>query len=394
MPTLDQTDLADFLNFRSFLTDEEHQRLNGLRLHLDEHVRPIADDYWERGVSPRHLLPGLAELGLFGAAFPEVREYENTALFRGWVSYEIARADASTSTLSGVHSGLAMTSIALGGSDEQRAKWLGPMARAEVIGAFGLTEPLSGSDTSGGLRTTARRDGDEWILDGAKRWIGNGTFADVVVIWARDITDDTVRGFLVPADTPGFQATKIQRKIALRAVENADISLEGVRVSEANRLQRIDGFRDVARVLRATRADVAWQALGNGAAAYEAAVAYTTTREQFGRPIASFQLVQSKLVTAAEHIAASVAVCTRIAQLQEAGTLRDEQSAMAKALVADRMRTTVALCRESLGGNGIQLDYGVARPFADAEAIYTYEGTNEMNSLIVGRAITGIPAFI
>lgn len=394
MPALDQTDLADFLDFRSFLTDEEHQRLNGLRLHLDEHVRPIADDYWERGVSPRHLLPGLAELGLFGAAFPEVREYENTALFRGWVSYEIARADASTSTLSGVHSGLAMTSIALGGSDEQRAKWLGPMARAEVIGAFGLTEPLSGSDTSGGLRTTARRDGDEWILDGAKRWIGNGTFADVVVIWARDITDDTVRGFLVPAGTPGFQATKIQRKIALRAVENADISLEGVRVSEANRLQRIDGFRDVARVLRATRADVAWQALGNGAAAYEAAVAYTTTREQFGRPIASFQLVQSKLVTAAEHIAASVAVCTRIAQLQEAGTLRDEQSAMAKALVADRMRTTVALCRESLGGNGIQLDYGVARPFADAEAIYTYEGTNEMNSLIVGRAITGIPAFI
>lgn len=394
MPALDQTDLADFLDFRSFLTDEEHQRLNGLRLHLDEHVRPIADDYWERGVSPRHLLPGLAELGLFGAAFPEVREYENTALFRGWVSYEIARADASTSTLSGVHSGLAMTSIALGGSDEQRAKWLGPMARAEVIGAFGLTEPLSGSDTSGGLRTTARRDGDEWILDGAKRWIGNGTFADVVVIWARDITDDTVRGFLVPAGTPGFQATKIQRKISLRAVENADISLEGVRVSEANRLQRIDGFRDVARVLRATRADVAWQALGNGAAAYEAAVAYTTTREQFGRPIASFQLVQSKLVTAAEHIAASVAVCTRIAQLQEAGTLRDEQSAMAKALVADRMRTTVALCRESLGGNGIQLDYGVARPFADAEAIYTYEGTNEMNSLIVGRAITGIPAFI
>lgn len=394
MPALDQTDLADFLDFRSFLTDEEHQRLNGLRLHLDEHVRPIADDYWERGVSPRHLLPGLAELGLFGAAFPEVREYENTALFRGWVSYEIARADASTSTLSGVHSGLAMTSIALGGSDEQRAKWLGPMARAEVIGAFGLTEPLSGSDTSGGLRTTARRDGDEWILDGAKRWIGNGTFADVVVIWARDIADDTVRGFLVPAGTPGFQATKIQRKIALRAVENADISLEGVRVSEANRLQRIDGFRDVARVLRATRADVAWQALGNGAAAYEAAVAYTTTREQFGRSIASFQLVQSKLVTAAEHIAASVAVCTRIAQLQEAGTLRDEQSAMAKALVADRMRTTVALCRESLGGNGIQLDYGVARPFADAEAIYTYEGTNEMNSLIVGRAITGIPAFI
>jgi len=394
MPALDQTDLADFLDFRSFLTDEEHQRLNGLRLHLDEHVRPIADDFWERGVSPRHLLPGLAELGLFGAAFPEVREYENTALFRGWVSYEIARADASTSTLSGVHSGLAMTSIALGGSDEQRAKWLGPMARGEVIGAFGLTEPLSGSDTSGGLRTTARRDGDEWILDGAKRWIGNGTFADVVVIWARDITDDTVRGFLVPAGTPGFRATKIQRKIALRAVENADISLEGVRVSEANRLQRIDGFRDVARVLRATRADVAWQALGNGAAAYEAAVAYTTTREQFGRPIASFQLVQSKLVTAAEHIAASVAVCTRIAQLQEAGTLRDEQSAMAKALVADRMRTTVALCRESLGGNGIQLDYGVARPFADAEAIYTYEGTNEMNSLIVGRAITGIPAFI
>lgn len=388
------TDPSDFLGFRSLLSQGEQERLRSLRDHLDAHVRPIADEYWERAESPKHLIPGLAALGLFGAAFEDVREFDNSALFRGWVSYELARADASTSTLIGVHSGLAMTSVAFGGSDEQRAQWLPRMARGEIIGAFGLTEPFSGSDTSGGLRTTARRDGDTWVLDGAKRWIGNGTFADIVVIWARDVADDRVRGFLVSGDSPGFTASKIERKIALRSVENADITLDGVRVPDERRLQRIDGFKDVARILRATRADVAWQALGNGAAAYEAAVEYTRTREQFGRPIASFQLIQAKLVTAAEHIAASVAVCTRIAQLQDEGTLKDEQSAMAKALVADRMRTTVALCREALGGNGIQLDYGVARPFADAEAIYTYEGTNEMNSLIVGRSITGIPAFV
>jgi glutaryl-CoA dehydrogenase len=396
-PTIEEgvrgTDPVDFYGYRELLTTDERARLAGLRRFLEAEVAPIADEYWERAESPRHVFRPLADLGLYSAGFPDVAEFENSALFRGWVSYELARVDSSVATMAGVHSGLAMNAVAIGGSDQQRADLLPKMARGEVVGAFGLTEPLSGSDTARGIRTTARRDGDEWVLDGAKRWIGNATFADIVVIWARDVADGNVKGFLVPRHTPGFTATKIERKQSLRAVENADIVLTEVRVPESSRLARVRSFREVANILRQTRSDVAWQALGNGAGAYEAAVAYARSREQFGRPIGSYQLVQSKLVTALTEITASIALCTRTAQLQEAEALTDEQSAMAKASVSERMRRVVALCREVLGGNGIQLDYGVARRFADAEAIYTYEGTHDMNTLIVGREITGIPAF-
>lgn len=390
----DVSDTTDFYDFRQLLSADERSRLAALRLFLDEQVVPHADAYWDRAESPRHLLPLLAEYGLYGAAFPETREFDNSALFRGFMSYELARADASTGTLVGVHCGLAMTSVAIGGSARQRAEWLPRMARGEVIGAFGLTEPDSGSDTARGLRTTARREGDSWVLNGSKRWIGNATFADVVIIWARDVCDDQVKGFLVKRGSPGFHAVKIERKQSLRAVENADITLDNVIVPEGLRLQDIKSFKDVANVLRLTRADVAWQALGNGAGAYEAAVAYAADRKQFGRPIGSFQLVQSKLVAAYSNLTASLAMCTRVSQLQDMNALRDEQSAMAKAFVSERMRATVSLCREIAGGNGIQLDFGIARRFADAEAIYTYEGTYDMNNLIVGRTITGIPAFL
>lgn len=386
-------DSADFYDFRELLADEERNRLEELRTFLEREVAPIADDFWDRAECPRHLFRPLADLGLYGAAFPELADFKNSALYRGWISYELARVDASVATMAGVHSGLAMHSIAIGGSDEQRDDLLPRMARGDIAGAFGLTEPLSGSDTAGGLRTTARREGDTWTLNGAKRWIGNATFADIVIVWARDVEDGNVKGFLVEQGTAGFTAEKIQRKQALRAVENADITLQDVRVPESARLARVQSFREVAQVLRQTRADVAWQALGNAAGAYEAAVAYAKAREQFGKPIASYQLVQSKLVTALSELTASTALCTRISQLQDAGTLTDAQSAMAKATVSERMRRVVALCRETLGGNGIQLDFGVARRFADAEAIYSYEGTYDMNSLIVGREITGIQAF-
>lgn len=387
------TDPVDFYGYRQMLTPDERTHLAGLRDFLEMEVAPIADEYWERAASPRHLFRPLAQLGIYGAAFPDVAEFDNSTLFRGWVSYELARVDSSVATMAGVHCGLTMNAVAIGGSEGQRADLLPKMARGEIVGAFGLTEPLSGSDTARGLRTTARREGDYWVLDGAKRWIGNATFADIVVIWARDVADGNVKGFLVPGGTKGFTATKIERKQSLRAVENADIALTAVRVPESARLQRVGSFREVSKILRRTRLDVAWQALGNGVGAYEVAVAYARSREQFGRPIGSYQLVQSKLVTALTEITASIALCTRTAQLQEADTLTDEQSAMAKASVSERMRRVVALCREILGGNGIQLDYGVARRFADAEAIYTYEGTHDMNTLIVGRDITGIPAF-
>ncbi|MCT9818907.1 acyl-CoA dehydrogenase family protein [Microbacterium sp. W1N] len=397
---------ADFYGFQQTLTPTEQRALAGIRHFLETEVRPFADDHWERAQSPRHLVPRIAELGLYANAFPQTRHFDNSAVFRGWVAMEISRADPSTATFVGVHSGLAMTAIAVGGSEEQQAEWMPKLAAGEQLAAFGLTEPGHGSDTAKGLETTAERRGDEWVLTGAKRWIGNGAFADVVVIWARDVADDQVKGFLVRTPTPGFHATTIARKQSLRAVENADIVLDGVVVPESDRLQRIHGFRDVAVVLRLTRADVAWQALGVAVGAYECAVAYARHRVQFGKPIASYQLVQQKLADALAAITASTALCMRVSQLQDDGAQTDQQAALAKAFVTARMREVVAAAREICGGNGIQLGgheqlqadippgYSVARYFADAEAVFTFEGTYDMNSLIVGRAITGIAAFV
>jgi glutaryl-CoA dehydrogenase len=268
------------------------------------------------------------------------------------------------------------------------------MARAETLVSFGLTEPLSGSDSARGLLTTARRDRNGWLLNGAKRWIGNATFADAVVILAKDEADGEVKGFLVPTSSPGFSATKIEDKIALRSLQNADIVLDGVRVSDDLRLPGFRSFRDVATVLRLTRCEVAWQAIGTAVGAYEAALAYAQQRIQFGKPIAAHQLVQDLLARCVGNITASIALCARASAMQDAGEQRDEHSALAKAFATARMRETVAWSREVLGGNGIVLDKGVARFFADAEAIYSYEGTREMNSLIVGRAITGHNAFV
>ncbi|MFI8526113.1 acyl-CoA dehydrogenase family protein [Promicromonospora sukumoe] len=390
------TDLleADFYAFQDLLTPAELKKALAVREFMEREVRPIADDYWERAECPVHLFKPYAQLGTIGSGWAETQGEETSAVFRGWVGMETARVDSSFCTFIGVSGGLAMTSIGIGGSAEQRETWLPPMAAGDVIGAFGLTEPLAGSDTAKGLRTTATRTGDTWVLDGAKRWIGNATFADVVVIWAKDTADDQVKGFLVRQGTPGFTATKIERKQSLRIVQNADIVLDGVRVDEADRLQGINSFRDVAKVLRITRDGVSWQALGTMIGAYEAAVAYTRQREQFGNPIASYQLIQDKLATAYANVTASFAMCVRVAQLQDLGTQTDAHAAMAKAFVTTRMRETVALCREACGGNGITLDHGVARFFADAEAVYTFEGTKDMNQLIVGRAITGHAAFV
>lgn len=385
---------SDFYDFQSRLTGTEQRALRAIRVFLETEVRPRADEFWERAESPRHLVPRIAELGIYGDAFPETRTFENSCVYRGWVAMEISRVDPSTATFIGVHSGLGMTSIHVGGSQEQKAHWLPRLANGELISAFGLTEPGHGSDTAKGLETTARRRGDDWVLNGSKRWIGNGAFADVVVIWARDTADDQVKGFLVETPTAGFVGTKIERKQSLRAVENADLELSDVLVPESRRLQRINGFRDVAVVLRLTRAGVAWQALGVAVGAYEAALAYAKERIQFGRPIASFQLVQQKLANALSNITACLALCVRVSEMQDEGIQKDHHSAMAKAFVTARMRETVALCREIVGGNGITLDHGVARFFADAEAVYTFEGTFDMNSLIVGRAITGIAAFV
>ena len=385
----------DFYGFSSRLTDHEKEVLVALRAFLDEAVRPTVNGLWERGeMFGPEVHQGLADLGIYGMAWDETRRFENSAVFRGWVALELARADASVATLVGVQNGLTMGAIAACGSPEQRAEWLPRLASAELLGAFGLTEPLSGSDSAQGLRTVARREGDTWVLNGSKRWIGNGSIGDITVIWAKDEADGQVKGFIVPQDTPGYHATSIAGKGSLRIIQNADITLTDVVVPEANRLQNANSFRDTASVLRLTRAEVAWAAVGNSVGAYEAAVTYAKERVQFGKPIASHQLIQELLAKSLANITSSIALVTRVSEMLDEGTQRDEHSALAKEFATSRMRETVAWCREAIGGNGIVLDYGAMRAFADAEALYSYEGTREMNTLIVGRAITGSAAFV
>jgi glutaryl-CoA dehydrogenase len=385
---------SDFYSYESLLTDQEKDALAALRAWLDSDVRPIVADYWDRAEFPMQVVKPLAELGVYSFSWEETRPFENSAVFRGFVAMELARVDPSVATFVGVQNGLATGSISVCGSPEQRAEWIPKLASGEVVGAFGLTEPLSGSDSAQGLRTTATRDGDSWILNGSKRWIGNATFSDITVIWAKDVEDGQVKGFIVPTDTPGYTATKIEGKVSLRAVQNADITLDHVVVPESLRLQNANSFRDTATVLRLTRAEVAWAAVGTAVGAYEAAVKYAGERVQFGRTIGSHQLIQDLLVKCLGNITASLGMVVRVSEMLDRGEQRDEHSALAKAYTTARMRETVAWAREAVGGNGIVLEYDVARFFADAEALYSYEGTREMNTLIVGRAITGTAAFV
>jgi glutaryl-CoA dehydrogenase len=385
---------SDFYGFETQLTETEREALAGLRTWLEADVKVLVNDYWDRAEFPHEILPAFHAQPVFGMQWDETKAFENSAVYRGWVALELARIDASIATYVGVQNGLALGAVAVCGSDEQRAEWLPKLADGSVIGAFGLTEPLSGSDSAQGLRTTATRDGEEWVLNGAKRWIGNATFSDITVIWAKDTADGQVKGFIVPTSTPGYTATKIERKQALRIVQNADITLENVRVPERLRLQNANSFRDTAAVLRLTRAEVAWAAVGVAIGAYEAALAYTQERIQFGKPIASHQLVQQHLAEMIGDITASIALCTRVSAMLDEGTQKDEHAALAKAYATTRMRSVVARAREVMGGNGIVLDYDVARFMGDAEALYSYEGTREMNTLIVGRALTGKAAFV
>ena len=393
---MDLTDVpeSDFLGFELLLPDADRELMARVREHMTKTVEPVINEYWTRAQFPHELLPGFAGLGIAGVQFDGPGCPGRSSLADGMISMELARTDPSIATFFGVHGGLAMGSVHLCGSDEQRQRWLPAMARMDLIGAFGLTEPDQGSGVAGGLATSARRDGDQWVLDGEKKWIGNATFADLVVIWARDTADGQVKGFVVEKGTEGMTFELQRDKIALRAVQNATIQLDGVRVAEENRLARANSFADTARVLRLTRSSVAWMATGCARGAYEHALRYTGEREQFGRPIAGFQLVQDLLVRMLGNVTASAAMCTRVSQLQDAGMLRDEHASLAKAFSTVRMRETVGWAREVLGGNGILLEHHVGRFVADAEAIYSYEGTREINTLIVGRAITGIGAFV
>ena len=386
---------SDFYQIREILSDDEQALLAKVRSFTETSVAPIINKYWAEDAFPFELVPQIRDLNIVGIGFEGYGCPGGSTLLDGFIAMELARVDASIATFYGVHSGLAMGSIYLGGSEEQKQRWLPSMARLEKIGCFGLTEPLVGSGSGGGLTTTAKREGDTWILNGQKRWIGNSTFCDLSVIWAKDIDDNQVKGFVVEnKSTPGFSVEKIQNKIALRVVQSGVITLDNCRVPEENRLQRDQSFRDTARVLRLTRQYVAWEAVGCSMGAYEHALRYAQTREQFGKPIASFQMIQDLLAKMLGNITASQCMVVRLAQLQDQGKLLDQHASLAKAFCTVKMRETVAWARELLGGNGIVLDYNVARFFADAEALYSYEGTREMNSLIVGKAVSGFSAFV
>ena len=384
---------ADFYALELLLDDQDQALLHRVRGFMEKEVQPIINRYWTRAKFPHEILPGLRGLGIAGIPYDGYGCPGKSPLLDGMVAMELARTDPSIATFLGVHGGLAMGSIYRCGSEEQKQRWLPAMARMDKLGAFGLTEPEVGSGVARGLATTARRDGEDWVLDGRKKWIGNASFADLTVIWARDAEDDQVKGFVVEAGTPGFETEDLVDKIALRAVPNALITLDGVRVPEANRLQHANSFRDTATVLRITRAGVAWQAVGCARGAYEHALAYALEREQFGRPIGGFQLVQDLLVKMLGNITASAMLCARLAQLQEAGKAGDEHASLAKAYCTARMRETVGWARELLGGNGILLDFHVIRHMVDLESIHTFEGTETVQTLLVGRDITGVAAF-
>ena len=381
---------GDFYSFEEMLSEPERSRLHDIRDWLAKEVRPIAVDCWNRAEFPLEIIPKLADLDVVSP----VRRQGYSNLFAGLVHAEFTRADTSIATFLGVHDGLFAGSIEVLASKEQQEAWLPDIDALKKIGAFGLTEPLGGSDVAGGTRTTARHDGNSWVLNGAKRWIGNATFSDWVVIYARDLADNQVKGFLVDTATPGYAATKIENKISLRTVQNADITLENVVVPDDFRLKGANSFRDTNKVLKVTRLAVAWQAVGQQMAAFDVARRYAVERHQFGKPLASFQLVQDQLVQILGNTVASMGMMVRLAQLEDAGQAKDEQSALAKAFTTARMRESVALGRNILGGNGIVADYEMAKIFADAEAIYSSEGTHEINSLVAGRAITGLAAFV
>lgn len=385
---------GDFYDISARLSDADRELQMKVREFMEREIAPIVNNYWLHDDFPFEIIPKLAQLDICGLTYEGYGCAGKSSLMEGIIAMEIARVDASVATFFGVQSGLAMGSIYLCGSDAQKEEWLPRMQQMQLIGAFGLTEPEVGSGAAGGLTTTAKKTAEGWVLNGQKKWIGNATFADVTIIWAKDVDDGEVKGFLVRKDTPGFEVEKIKGKMALRIVQNGLITMNDCLVPESDRLQQANSFKDTAKVLQMTRAGVAWMAVGCARGAYENALDYTRKRKQFGKPIASFQLIQNHLVEMLSNLTAMQTLVFRLSELQDSGQLKDEHASLAKVFCSLRTRDIVSQAREVMGGNGILLEYNVARFLADAEAIYSYEGTKEINSLIVGRAITGFSSFV
>jgi glutaryl-CoA dehydrogenase len=383
---------TDFFSVREQFTEEQWERFASTRKFVDAEVLPGIGDLWERAELPWGLIRRLPELGIVGEDIRGHGAAGMSPMACGLVHMELHRGDGSLGTFLGVHAGLAMQAIAMCGSEEQRARWLPSMSTLDRIGAFALTEPDHGSD-SVALETSARRQGGHWVLDGRKRWIGNATIADVVVVWARDTDSGEVNGFVVETPADGFEATAISGKLSLRSIQQADVTLSGVRVPDENRLVNANSFDDCARVLANTRGICAWMALGHATAGYDAALRYAKERTQFGKPLASFQIVQQRLVHMLADLTGMQLYCMQIGRLADAGRLSPTVAGLSKMNNTRAARRILSEARDLLGGNGILLEHHVARHWADIEAVHTFEGTETIQTLIVGRDVTGIGAF-
>jgi glutaryl-CoA dehydrogenase len=353
-------------------------------------LRPVARANWESATFPRELVRPFAALGVLGGMVGGYDCPDIGPLAFGLAMQELARVDSSFATFAGIDGGLVPSTLQAFGTEEQKQRWLPRLANGDAIGAFGLTEPDHGSDAAG-METSAVRDGDDYMLNGAKRWIGNATICDVVVIWAR--AEEGIAGFLVEPPNPGFNATLIEGKLSQRAVWQAQITLENCRVPAANRLMS-DGFGAVVEALHKSRHYIAWHALGEAIACYEIALAYAKERQQFGKPIAAFQLVQAKLVRMLGEITKTQLLLIQLGRLLACGGATTGMTALGKLTATRTAREVAATAREILGGNGILHDYEVMRHLCDIEAVYTFEGTFDVNTLVVGREITGLRAFV
>ena len=373
------------------ISDEDRAYWDRARGFVQDEVLPVIDGYWERAEYPVHLLRRLGELDLLRDGIDVEGHDPMSSMAAGLVTMEISRGDGSVATMIAVQGGLALRSVAECGSEEQKRRWLAPIAEGTEYAAFALTEPTHGSD-SVGLESTATPTDGGVLLNGEKKWIGNGSIGGLSVVWARG-EDGQVHGYLVPQDSPGYTGTTIEGKLALRAIWQAHIRLENVFVPEENILPGARNFKDTARVLLATRLSVAWSAVGHATACYETAVQYAKQRKQFGRPLASSQIVQERLARMLSELSTMQLMVMQMTRLDEAGTLTAEQAALAKYTCTRLARGIASNARDLLGGNGILLANRVARHLADIEAIHTYEGTETMQALIIGRGITGTSAF-
>lgn len=383
---------VDYLDAFGEATDEDRAHWDRARAYGREVLERI-DGHWDRAEYPLDLVARAGELDLLTDGLEVPGHPVMSPLAAGLVAMEISRADGSMAAAAAVQGGLVLRALVHCASPEQKERYLEPVARGTLPGGFALTEPLHGSD-SVSLETSARPDGaGGWVLNGAKKWIGNGAAGGITIVWARDTEDGQVKGFVVEQSTPGYEAEVITGKGALRAIHQAEITLTDVRVGDDARLPGVATFKDAARVLVATRVNVGWSALGHATAMFEAALAYARQREQFGKPLGAHQMVQERLAQMLDEVTAMQTRCVAVARLQAAGRLRDEQASLLKYACTRGARRVAQIARDMLGGNGILLEHRVMRHFADVEALHTYEGTESVQALILGRDLTGMSAF-